>query len=88
MMNVTQKQLNCKKRCGPMQKCQDEVVKHRWWPRNGCDGRSVAKIYNDNSGQFVLPYPIGISIQDEKAVKYRWSGGQEMAVMVGQWQKF
>ena len=30
--------------CGPMQKGQSEkVVKYRWWPRNGCDGRLVAK---------------------------------------------
>ena len=21
----------------------EKVVKYRWWPRNGCDGRSVTK---------------------------------------------
>ena len=31
-----------------------KVVKHRWWPRNGCDGRSVTK---HQLREFVLPYP-------------------------------
>ena len=31
-----------------------KAVKYRWWPRNGCDSRSMK---NDNSGEFVLPYP-------------------------------
>ena len=29
-----------------------KVVKYRWQPRNGCDGRSVAKILQQNSGEF------------------------------------
>jgi len=32
---------------------QGEKVKSRWQPRNGCDGRSMAKIFNNNSS----PYP-------------------------------
>ena len=32
----------------------EKVVKPRWQPRDGCDGRSMAKIFNDdNSGLFV-----------------------------------
>jgi len=31
----------------------EKVVKSMCQPRNGCDGRSVAKILNNNSGQFV-----------------------------------
>ena len=27
-----------------------KVVKYRWRPRNGCDGRSETKIDNDSSG--------------------------------------
>jgi len=31
----------------------EKVVKSRWRPRNGCDGRSIAKNFNhNNSGQF------------------------------------
>jgi len=31
-----------------------KVEKCRWWPRNGCDGRSVAIIFNYNlSDEFV-----------------------------------
>ena len=32
----------------------EKVVKSRWQPRNGCDGRSMAKNFNNNkSGQSV-----------------------------------
>ena len=32
-----------------------KVVKYRWWPRNGCDGRSVAKILITD--EIILPHP-------------------------------
>ena len=38
----TQKQLNCKKRCGNARMKLWNTC--RWRPRNGCDGRSVAKV--------------------------------------------
>jgi len=57
----TQKQPNCKKRCGPCKKgCMKKVVKSKvvtqkwlWWSDNG-------KNFNNNiSGKFVLPPPTG-----------------------------
>ena len=39
----------------PTQDVQGEkIVKSRWQPINGCDGRSMEKFfYNNNSGRFV-----------------------------------
>jgi len=41
--------MSCKKWCSnPTQDGQGEkVVKSRWWPRNGCDGPSMAKNFNN-----------------------------------------
>ena len=41
-----------------------KVVKYRWRPRNGCDGRSVAKFFittNQVNLCYLIPASLGIS---------------------------
>jgi len=42
------------KSCSPEQdSLAEKIAKSRWWPQNGCDGWSMGKNNNNNSGQFV-----------------------------------
>ena len=53
-----QKQLSCKKRCGPKKAMMKKDVK--WWrPRNGCDGRLMVKILITTIQVNFVPRPSG-----------------------------
>ena len=53
-MKSNPKQPSCKKKqCGPQKGYGEKDVNPRWRPRNGCDGRLMVKIFNnDNLGEF------------------------------------
>ena len=42
--DLIQKQPSCKKVCGPTKAIVKKMWNPRWQPRNGCDGRLIAKI--------------------------------------------
>jgi len=41
---VNLKQSSYKKVSGPQEGYCKKVVKSKWWPRNGCDGKLMAKV--------------------------------------------
>ena len=44
MYNLIQKQLSCKKVCGPQEGHYEKDVKSKVGAKNGCDGRLIGKI--------------------------------------------
>ena len=65
----TQKQPSCKKwYCTVLSKIASmkKVVKCRWWLRNGCDGRSVTKIFKATIQVNFVPIPSEAGLRQHK----------------------